>query len=336
MKNGITVAGNIIADKIKIIDTYPKENMLCNIESVSLGVGGCVPNVGICLKKLDESLPVYAAGKVGNDSDGNFLLQTMSEYGLDISNVKTDSQENTSFTDVMTSKKGNRTFFHSRGANAKFGQNDIDFNTITGDIFHIGYALLLDELDGENQYYGTNLAKVLFDAGKNGFKTSFDAVSEQSDRFAKVITPALKYCDYLVVNEIESGNIVDINARDSQGKIIRENLKAICFKLFEKGVREIVCIHFPEASVLMKKDGSYFEVPSLELPKGYIKGTVGAGDCFCAGILFGIYKGYDEIKLLQFASAVAACNLSKPDSISGIVSADKVWQLEKSFKRGNF
>lgn len=336
MNNGIAVVGNIVADKIKIIDTYPKENMLCNIESVSLGVGGCVPNVGICLKKLDRDLPVYASGKVGEDSEGAFLLKKMSSFGLNVSNVKTDSLSNTSFTDVMTSKKGNRTFFHSRGANAKFGQEDIDFNAIKGDIFHVGYALLLDTLDSENQEYGTNLAKVLHDASKKGFKTSFDVVSEDGDRFEKVISPALKYCDYLIINEIESGNIVGINARDKQGEIIKANLRQICTKLFEKGVRELVCIHFPEASVLMKKDGEYFVMPSLELPKGYIKGTVGAGDCFCAGILYGIYKGFDEIKLLKFASAVAACNLSEPDSISGIVSVVEVWDLEKRFKRIDF
>jgi sugar/nucleoside kinase (ribokinase family) len=44
---------------------------------------------------------------------------------------------------------------------------------------------------------------------------------------------------------------------------------------------------------------------SYELPLGYIKGSVGAGDAFCAGILYSIYRGFDMPHALKFANGAA-------------------------------
>lgn len=60
------------------------------------------------------------------------------------------------------------------------------------------------------------------------------------------------------------------------------------------------------------------EVPSLNLPEGYIVGAVGAGDCFCAGVLYSIYKGLPVKEALQIGAASAAANLSAGDAISGL------------------
>jgi sugar/nucleoside kinase (ribokinase family) len=37
-----------------------------------------------------------------------------------------------------------------------------------------------------------------------GFKTSVDVVSEDSGRFAQIVRPALRHCDYCVLNEFEA------------------------------------------------------------------------------------------------------------------------------------
>ena len=66
-RKGIALAGNIIADIIKTIDTYPPIGMLANISQVSMAVGGCVSNTAIDLATLDPSLPLHAMGCVGDD-----------------------------------------------------------------------------------------------------------------------------------------------------------------------------------------------------------------------------------------------------------------------------
>ena len=42
--SGIVIAGNILTDRVKVIDKYPDRHMLANIYSVTDAVGGCVPN----------------------------------------------------------------------------------------------------------------------------------------------------------------------------------------------------------------------------------------------------------------------------------------------------
>ena len=115
-KGGITLAGNILTDVVKTVDCYPNIGMLANISDVSRAVGGCVPNTGIDLKKIDNTLRVAAIGKIGNDEGGEFLLSQFDKYGLERDKVKISATKPTSFSDVMSMPSGERTFFHARGA----------------------------------------------------------------------------------------------------------------------------------------------------------------------------------------------------------------------------
>ena len=67
-KKGISIAGNIITDVIKNIETYPTQGMMTYVSDISYAVGGCVPNTAIDLVKIDSSIPISAIGKVATDS----------------------------------------------------------------------------------------------------------------------------------------------------------------------------------------------------------------------------------------------------------------------------
>jgi sugar/nucleoside kinase (ribokinase family) len=83
----------------------------------------------------------------------------------------------------------------------------------------------------------------------------------------------------------------------------------------------------------MGRDGDYVEVPSLSLPSGWIKGSVGAGDAFCAGILYSLMKDLDPEYALRVASCAAAMNLASPDSTGGARSLSETMELESRFGR---
>jgi sugar/nucleoside kinase (ribokinase family) len=333
MNKGIAFAGNIIVDKIKMIDVYPAGGMLCNIKSQKTGVGGCVPNTAINLSKLSGGkIKIFAIGKTGNDASADYVLNRLTENNIDISGVIRQGDADTSFTDVMTeTESGNRTFFHYRGANDEFAPEDIDFEKLNCDIIHIGYALLLEKFDQKNPQYGTELAKTLYNARQKGILTSIDVVSEQSQRFKEVVSCSLKYCDYVTLNEIESSNVSGIPLRDGGGNIIEDNLKAVCEWFISRGVSRQICIHFPEGCAALGKKGEYRQQPSLSLPNGYIKGTVGAGDAFCAGILYSAYNNLSLSDSLLTAVISAACNLSREDSISGMKEYSQAFAALKEY-----
>jgi sugar/nucleoside kinase (ribokinase family) len=331
---GITVAGTLVYDRIKLINSYPKMNMQSIISSVSHGVGGGVPNVSIDLAKIDRSLNVGAVGRVGNDSDGRYLIDEIRQSGVDASGIIISKTAGTSFTDVMTVEQtGERTFFHYNGANSEFCESDVDISTLDSKMVHVAYVLMLDALDEKDDEYGTVMARFLKNLQSAGILTSIDVVSDNRGLFAEKVIPALRYTDNAIMNEIESCGVSGLAPRDENGKIIIENIKKTMEIIMEKGVSQRVIVHCPEVGFCLNKAGEFTVVPSIKLPKGYIKGAVGAGDAFCAGCLYGIYKGFDDKTILEFASGAACCNLSHVDSVSGMRDKDYIFDFISKHER---
>ena len=315
----------MLVDNVKMISRWPDKGMLVQISSVKRAVGGAVCNSGIDLKVLDPSVTVKALGKLGDDDAGDFVVSTLESRGLDCSLVSRVAGVPTSFTDVMTVEStGERTFFNIHGADSTLVPDDVDVAKLDCGIFHFGYLLLLDGMDAPDEEYGTRAARLLAKVRAAGIRTSIDIVSEQSERFSRIVRPALRHCDYVVINEVEGSMATGVPADDMRG---------ICEGLFELGVGGRVVVHRPECGVSMDRDGTFVEVPSLELPSGWIKGSVGAGDAFCAGILYSLLKGTDPEYALRLASCTAAMNLASPDSTGGAKSLTETMELENRFGR---
>jgi sugar/nucleoside kinase (ribokinase family) len=267
---------------------------------------------------MDKSLPVYAVGLIGKDGDGEFLKNSLSDYGLNVDFLVETDLAYTSFSDVMSIDGGQRTFFTYAGASAGFGLDDVDLDGLNVKMLHLGYFLLLDKIDNGD---GLELLK---NAQKKGIKTSIDLVSENSNRYSLVL-PCLKYTDNLIINEVEAGQLTGFEPK-------RENLIKIGEKLKAYGVRERVIIHTPDLGICVSENGVQI-VPSYELCENFIQGTTGAGDAFCAGALYGIYQEKSDKEILEFASAAAVASLSQVDAVSGLRTEKEIKELCKSLKR---
>ena len=331
---GIAIAGNILVDIVNSLDRYPEVSMLANVLDTVNAVGGCVPNTTINIAKIDPDVFLTAIGKVGNDDHGRFVLTQLKKYGIDTSNIIISQTAPTANSNVMQdTSTGTRTFFLTSGANGEFCIDDIDIDKLDCSIFHAGYVFLLDKFDSPDKEYGTNMAKLLKKVSDKGIKTSIDAISTDSEKFAEILLPALKHCDYVILDEIETCKVAGLKPRNNDGKLNIDNLRKAMETIIDCGVREKVIVHCTEAGFLMNSDKKLITMPALRLPKGYIKGSVGAGDAYAAGCLYGLYNGYDDKYILEFASATAAANLSEADSISGMKSKAEIEQLIKIFKR---
>lgn len=337
MNRRIALAGNILVDAVKRVDAWPEQGRLATIIGQERACGGAVCNSGVVLKTLDPSFEVRAFGKVGADEQGDWLLAFLAGKGLDVSGVVRTDAASTSYTDVMTvCSTGERTFFHARGANALFSPSDIDLVALAGSgcgLFHLGYLLLLDALDAPDAEFGTVAARLLHDVQTLGIETSVDLVSEQSDRFPRIVRPALKYCDHLVVNEVEGALAAGVPSRDAGGRVSAASLRRVAEALLALGVRRSVTLHCPEMGVTLGADGSFAAVGSLSLPEGWTKGAVGAGDAFCAGMLHSFAAGTPPEEALCLASACAAANLAAADSVSGALPLEDAIALSRRFPR---
>jgi sugar/nucleoside kinase (ribokinase family) len=331
-RRGLLAGGNWIIDQVKLIDVYPQREQLANITRQAQGTGGAPYNVLINLAKLGAPFPLFAAGLVGKDALGDAILADCRKHQIDAKCLRATGDAPTSYTDVMTEQSdGRRTFFHLRGANALWRGEELDFKKIKARIFHLGYLLLLDALDEPDGKFGTKAARLLATAQDAGMKTSVDVVSEDSDRFPKIVTPALKHVDYCILNEIEAGKTTGFRIRQTDGRLDTVGLRHAAGALLQQGVRELVVIHFPEGGFARTRKGDDVWQPSLKVPDKQIAGTAGAGDAFCAGVLFGLHEGWDLARCLQTGVCVAAASLSDPTCTGGMKPLPACLALAKKY-----
>ncbi len=331
-RSGLLAGGNWIIDQVKLIDVFPQPEQLANIRSQAQGTGGAPYNVLIDLAHLGAPFPLFAAGLVGKDSLGALILDDCRAHKIDTKHLTMTAEAPTSYTDVMTEiNGGRRTFFHNRGANALWSGKGLDFGRVRARIFHLAYLLLLDALDAQDRTCGTKAAALLAQAQEAGLKTSVDVVSEDSDRFARIVAPALKFTDYCILNEIEASKTTGFKIRQPDGQIDPVALRHASGALLQFGVRELVVIHYPEGAFARTRKGDDVLHASLKLPTKYIAGTAGAGDAFCAGVLLGLHEGWELQKCLLTGVCAAAACLSDPTCTAGVKSLAAALALAKKY-----
>ena len=329
-KTGIAVAGSLIADIFYEIDTYPNQGFLVSVRDTSLNIGG-TGNMILDLAKFDKDLTVKVCAIIGSDKGGKHLSEVMASFpNIDTQNVTVE--ENSSVTHVMNAADTKqRTFFFEPAASDKFGMDYINWDTVDAKIFQLEYLLLMKKVDSSDQEYGTHGARILAEAKKRGMITSIDVVSEQSDRAKNIVKAALKYTDICCINESEAEAVTGVTMT-KDGEIIPEKAFEAIEKLRELGVSKWIVIHAPKCGFGYDcQTGEKITVPSLKLPKGYIKGSTGAGDAYCSGILYSAHEDKSLEDAMKFARASAACSLSENNGTDGMRSADKVIALEAEF-----
>lgn len=303
-RTGITAGGNWIVDRVKIIDVWPQEERLANILAERTGGGGGAHNVLVDLALMKAPFPLRAAGVVGNDEDGKWLMAESYQLGIDISGLRTTREQPTSSTDVMTVKStGRRTFFHNRGANRMLEDDDLDPGNSR--IFHLAYLLLLDRIDAM-------AARILQRLRATGVKTSVDLVSAEKGRYKEVVLPALDHIDYLIVNEYEAGECAGIPVRRADGTFDRDALAAAVRKLHRDNT---VVVHMPEGAYALSAAGELW-VPSKPLTR--VVSTVGAGDAFCAGVLYGLHEEWPLQQCLDLGHLAANACIGHETTTGGL------------------
>jgi sugar/nucleoside kinase (ribokinase family) len=325
-RRGILALGNLLVDKMHRINAYPPESFLAVINASAASPGGGVLNVLFDLARLDPSLPLAAAGLVGDDADGRFLRDECAARGIDTRRVGTAPGLPTSFTQVMISEhNATRTFFHAHGANSRFGLDQVRAAAGPERIAHLAYLLLLEGLDAPDGDYGSGGAHALALLRSMGFRTSLDLISDPDlERYRQFALPALRHTDFLIINEVEAASLTGLAPAVGADRVDWSGAFGHAERLLELGVGELVAIHFPQGAVAATRAGERAQQGSLMLPKAEIASTLGAGDAFCAGMLFGLHQGAALARCLQLALGMARCNLQAESATGGAVPLERL------------
>ncbi len=282
--------------------------------------GGAPCNVLALLNKMGKKTAFI--GKVGKDQFGTLLRETITEAGIDASQLATDDQVNTTLAFVHTFPDGDRefSFYRNPGADMMLAEDDVDPAFIAQTkIFHFGTLSMTHD--------GVRAAtKKAVQAAKDaGCLVSFDPN----------LRPPLWSSLDLAKEQMEYGfgvcDILKISDNEIQFVSGKEDYDEGIAYLQEK-------FHIPLILLTMGKDGSraYYKGMRVERPGFSVKAieTTGAGDTFCGSTLNYIAEhGFEDLtednlgELLTFANAAAALVTTKKGAIRAMPVREEVEAL---------
>ncbi|WP_010250188.1 carbohydrate kinase family protein [Acetivibrio cellulolyticus] len=286
--------------------------------------GGAPANVLSCIAKLGGKTAFI--GKVGRDMFGNFLLQVLTEYGVDTSGLKFSDSYNTTLAFVKLDENGDRSFIFYRnpGADTSLTSSEINFELINqSKVFHFGSLSMTDEPSK------SATLKALEHAKDNNLIISYDpnlrpALWKSLDHALNEIKSVLNRVDILKVSEEELEFITGVKDLAEGSSILYDQYRI-----------NVILVTRGSNGCFYRHKGVTGGKPAFKNLKTI--DTTGAGDAFLGGILyFLLSKGICQVNELDisllessiiFANAVAAICTTRRGAIPAMPDISEVNDL---------
>ena len=320
-RRGIISAGTWALDRIKLVDTWPREEHLAKIIDTDMQGGGSGHNLAVDIRRLDATVPVDAIGLLGTDADGDFLIAGAKQEGVNVEQLHQTGEDRTSFTDVMSdSNTGKRTFFHYTGTNDLLSPVHFNFDLTRGKILHLGLLGVHKTMDSPWREYENGWVAVLAAAREQGIATNLELVSISEKQIQALALPCLPWLDTLIINEYELSALSGMKVTDKSGEISADCCVEAATSLFDKGSMTLVVVHYPQAAIAVSSNGQVIIKPGFKVHPSWIKSAVGAGDAFAAGMLYGIHENWSCEASLELGHACAAASLRAATTVGSVES----------------
>jgi sugar/nucleoside kinase (ribokinase family) len=288
----VLVAGEINPDLILTGDVEPEFGQVEKlIDSAALTIGSSSVIFACGAARL--GLKVAFIGVCGDDFFGRFMLDEMQKQAVDVSNVIVRSDGQTGLSVILT-KESDRAILTHAGLIAALQASDIP-DTLLSQARHLHVA---------SYFLQTNLQPdltILFHHARGlGLTTSLDTNYDPSERWSG-FDELLAVTNVLLPNEKEAVSLTgEVNvelAADRLGSIV----EVVAIKLGAEGALGV------SASEKAKVDAIPVEVVD----------TVGAGDSFDAGFIYGYLHEWELEKALQLACACGSLSTQKAGGTEG-------------------
>ncbi|TCS79398.1 sugar kinase [Tepidibacillus fermentans] len=274
------------------------------VEKYIKKVGGAELNFAIGCARL--GLKTGWISRLGNDEFGRYIYNYVRGEGIDVSQVKLVDGYPTSlnFKEIMEDGSG-RTFYY---------RNDSPTFTLTPeqlDEDYIKQAKLLHVTGVFPAIGGQNfqvIMKAITLAKQNGLLISFDPNIRlklwSKEKAKESLLQFLPYVDIVLTGEEEA----DILLGETDHKQVIKKFKSF-------GAKYVVIKQGEKGSIGSYLD-EYFEAEAIKPRK--VVDTVGAGDGFDAGFIYGVLNGWDLNRSLRFANAIGAMVVSVSGDNEGL------------------
>ena len=271
--------------------------------------GGAPCNVLAMLARLGYQTAFI--GKVGDDSFGRMLRQTIRETGIADEGLLYDKKVNTTLALVHTLADGDRdfSFYRKPGADIMLTESEVNKKLIDEcRIFHFGSLSLTDEpaaaVTKEAVAYAKRMGKLIsFDPNLR------EPLWESEEQSQKAIWYGIEQCDVLKIADNEIKWLTGMDDYDEGVRVVKER----------SNVRLVNVTQGNQGSLAYYKDKKIYGKPFLS---DKTIDTTGAGDTFCACVLsFLLEHGLNDLLetdlegMLLFANAAASIVTTRKGAI---------------------
>lgn len=275
------------------------------IKDFTLAVSGAAGTAAIAAAKM--GLTCRAVGGVGEDMMGDWVLQRLQQFGIDIAALQRLPGLPTSSSIVTTRPDGARPALHRKGATGAFYVDDASLpEVIDARVVHLGGVGLMDRMD-----QGRN-AEVARQAQAGGAVTTAD-VFAGSPKDLPAVASVLPHTDYFMPSIEEAHALTG-----------RSDLDGTAEFFLDRGVRCCVFTLGAEGAYYHHRDGTRFTIPAFDID---VRCTCGCGDAFDAGFAVALVRDMDPQTAVRFAQATSALNATGLGSQAGVISFEHTWDF---------
>lgn len=269
--------GTNAVDYLIQVPFYPSFNSKIELSDYLQLAGGEIATAMVGLKRL--GLKTAYAGRFGDDSAGDFGLQSLRDEGVDVRFTQQVENAKTQIAFIIIDERnGERTVIWHR--DKKLAYNEEDAPT---EIAALGKVLHLFPHDIEACIAIAKKAK------ENGTIVSLDI-----DNILTKTEELLSYVDVLIASQELGEKLFRI----------RDNYEFLRLLKSKFGCA-VTGVTLGEKGSLIYCNDQFIETDGYKVP-GVCKDTTGAGDSFRAGFLYGLLNGDSVEDAAKNANAVAA------------------------------
>ncbi len=282
----ILVAGEINPDLILSGDVEPAFGQVEKlVDSAALTIGSSSVIFACGAARL--GLKVAFIGKCGDDVFGRFMLAEMQKHQVDVSNVLVVEGGSTGLS-VILNRGVDRAILTHPGLVADLQASDIaDGLLAQARHLHVASYFLQTKLQA-------GLPDLFKRAHALGLTTSLDTNYDPSEQWSG-FDELLAVTDVFLPNEAEARSLTGAENVDEAAGRLRSKVKTLAIKLGKAGALGI-------------SESQRVQVESIPVK---VVDTVGAGDSFDAGFLYGYLQGWDLGKSLRLGTMCGALSTRK-------------------------
>ena len=318
--NNIEVVG---LGALNIDHIYKVERILSDGEAVikeaASSPGGSAANTIYGLARLGVNTGFI--GVIGDDVEGKILVQDFQKVGVDTSQIRVKPRAKTGAVFCLSDKLGRRSLYVLPGANSLLTMDDLDLTYINqAKILHV------------SSFADDRQLKVLLELLKklhSSVEVSFSPGTLYASRGLDTLVPILKKTHVLFINEKEMQQLTEQDFVAGAQTCLKQGCQVVVVTLGEgtelqigkgPGHRTVTII-----SYIRDAENEYAVEPDERNIVSEVD-TIGAGDAFATGFLYGLLRRKGVKECGQLGNIVAQFSMTKLGAREGLPTSNELAQ----------